>query len=258
MRQFFYLMLFINGILNGQVGIGTDTPNADALLELNSSDKGLILPRLNLVSLTNFSPLTAHVAGMIVYNTANVNNVSPGLYYNNGTSWVRMTTNVPRVGDVKHGFQAADHNGWYLLNGRAITSITSTEARANATALGYVNLPNASNRFLKSQTGVETLGSTGGVGAVTLTQANLPNINFTGTTNTTGSHTHTYSDNNTPTGTAGAGTNNPIANAGEAGFVTESSGAHTHTLSIPSGGSAASVNYTPAHLVTNVFIYLGI
>jgi hypothetical protein len=40
------------------------------------------------------SPLTAHIAGMVVYNTATAGSgttaVSPGFYYNNGTEWVRL------------------------------------------------------------------------------------------------------------------------------------------------------------------------
>ena len=67
---------------------GTALPNKDALLELESANKGLLQARVALVQTTNPAPLTAHVAGMMVYNTATANDVSPGVYYNDGTKWI--------------------------------------------------------------------------------------------------------------------------------------------------------------------------
>lgn len=77
-----------------QVGISTTTPNLNSVLDVNSNTKGLLLPRVALTATNNPSPLTAHVAGMEVYNTtANTssagNEVYPGEYYNDGTRWYR-------------------------------------------------------------------------------------------------------------------------------------------------------------------------
>lgn len=75
-----------------QVGIGTVTPNSNALLDVDASTNvgGLLLPRLALTATTNVAPLAAHVAGMLVYNTATSMDVTPGYYYNDGTAWVRI------------------------------------------------------------------------------------------------------------------------------------------------------------------------
>ena len=67
---------------------GAALPNKDALLELESANKGLLHARVALVQTTNFAPLTAHVSGMMVYNTATANDVVPGIYYNDGTKWI--------------------------------------------------------------------------------------------------------------------------------------------------------------------------
>jgi hypothetical protein len=86
----------ING---GNVGIGTTAPNANALLELSSSSKGLLFPRVTLTSTALASPLSAHVTGMKVYNTATNtssagNEVYPGEYINDGAKWGRsLSTN---------------------------------------------------------------------------------------------------------------------------------------------------------------------
>ncbi|RZK37130.1 MAG: hypothetical protein EOO90_25975 [Pedobacter sp.] len=50
-------------------------PNKDAILELESRNKGLLHPRVALIHTTDASPLTGHVAGMMVYNTAAINDV---------------------------------------------------------------------------------------------------------------------------------------------------------------------------------------
>lgn len=77
-----------------KVGGNPMTINENAALEVESNNKGLLLPRLALSATNSFAPLTAHVRGMTVYNTASAgtapNNVTPGYYYNDGTKWVRI------------------------------------------------------------------------------------------------------------------------------------------------------------------------
>lgn len=200
---------------------------------------------------------------MIVFNTATAgtapNNVTPGLYYNNGTQWIKLTTKTPQVGDIKNGFQSADHNGWYLLNGRTVSTL-AVNPRARATALGFsTNLPDASDRYLKNTSGTDNLGTAAGANSFSLTQANLPNVTFSGSTNTTGSHTHTYTDNplNTVANGVASGTNNPVSDTSSVNDNTNSSGDHTHTLSFSLGGSSQPVSLVPNNIITNVFIYLG-
>lgn len=95
---FTFLILPLNGW--AQVGIGTTNPNSNALLELDATATpgGLLMPRIALTSTTNFAPLSAHVPGMTVYNTAaagsGANAVSPGYYYNNGSQWVRLAADT--------------------------------------------------------------------------------------------------------------------------------------------------------------------
>ncbi|NDV45556.1 hypothetical protein D0T49_00620 [Paludibacter sp. 221] len=83
-----------------QVTIGADaSPNTNAVLDLRANYEtgkygGLLLPRVALRAVNNAYPLTAHVQGMVVYNTANAgsneNSVTPGVYYNNGSKWIRQ------------------------------------------------------------------------------------------------------------------------------------------------------------------------
>ena len=51
-------------------GINTSSPDADSDLTLGSTDKGLLLNRVALANTASPSPLTGHVQGMVVYNSA--------------------------------------------------------------------------------------------------------------------------------------------------------------------------------------------
>lgn len=89
-----FLMLSFYMTAQVKVGANPTTINTNSVLELESTTKGLLLPRVTLSSISSFSPLTAHVAGMSVYNTATAGSgttgVTPGYYYNDGTQWVPM------------------------------------------------------------------------------------------------------------------------------------------------------------------------
>lgn len=239
-----------------QVGIGTTTPNPDSVLDISSTNKGVLLPRIPLTSAGSSAPLASNVSGMLVYNTTSGSGLMPGFYFNDGASWQKPA--ITSVGDIKYSFNPADHNGWYLLDGRALSSL-SANAQANAATLGFSgNLPNATDRFLKANDGTETLGNTGGSATIVVAQANLPNVNFTGTTNTTGAHTHSYTDQGDTTiinlGLVGLGTG---ADNTSGSYTTGSAGNHSHTVTVASGGTNTPIVNEPAHIVTNIFVYLG-
>jgi len=71
-----------NGLLvEGTVGIGTNAPSSSAALDVSSTTKGFLPPRMTNAQILAITP----VAGLIIYNTTN--NVP--IYYN-GTEWVKM------------------------------------------------------------------------------------------------------------------------------------------------------------------------
>lgn len=273
----YLIALLLSNISFSQVGIGTSTPSSDAALEISSSNSGVLISRIPLVSTTAYAPLSGHVAGMIVYNTATSGagnaKVEPGFYYDNGFQWIRLEPLTTGIGDVKQSILTEDHHGWYLLNGRVVASLPAT-ASANAILLGFItNLPDATDRFLKGKSGVESLSAVGGNNTRALTQANLPNVTFSGTANSSGDHTHDYDDKyhgttenlNIVTGLLGilSGVllnilNNDVGSPTVTSTATTSTiaGNHNHTATVSTGGSAAALP-TASHMVTNTFVYLG-
>jgi hypothetical protein len=89
------VLLAVHNAIIGQVKIGDNATlvNPNSLLELESTNKGLLMPRLALTDISSSSPLSVHIAGMIVYNTANQNDVVPGFYYSDGRKWIRLLSN---------------------------------------------------------------------------------------------------------------------------------------------------------------------
>jgi len=79
--------------LLSQIKIG-DNPssiNRNSVLEMESRNKGLRLPRISLIETINSLPLTEFVEGMFIYNVATLNDVSPGIYYCDGSKWIKVT-----------------------------------------------------------------------------------------------------------------------------------------------------------------------
>lgn len=67
----------------GSVGIGTNAPYVNAILDINSTSKGVLLPRLTQVQRTTLTPLLNLAAnGLLIYNVTTL-----GFNYWNGTQW---------------------------------------------------------------------------------------------------------------------------------------------------------------------------
>jgi hypothetical protein len=62
------LITLMSGIANAQVGLGTAEPDASALLDLSSTTKGVLLPRMTTLQQT---ALVNPAIGLIVFNTTN-------------------------------------------------------------------------------------------------------------------------------------------------------------------------------------------
>ena len=104
------LLLLATTLLQAQVGIGTNSPNASAQLDVSSTAKGFLPPRVALqgtndAQLASPSPTIANPAtGLLVYNTATAGSgateVTPGFYYYNGSAWVRLMVPTDNAANV--------------------------------------------------------------------------------------------------------------------------------------------------------------
>ena len=86
----FFTFFSLSG-LYAQTGIGTTTPNASAKLDVYSTNKGFLPPRIALLSTTDVVTIASPATGLVIYNTNTAgttpNNVLPGYYYWDGAKW---------------------------------------------------------------------------------------------------------------------------------------------------------------------------
>jgi hypothetical protein len=81
------LLLTNFNIILAQVGIGTPNPNASAMLEINSKNKGVLLPSIALTSITDNVTVPSPSIGLIVWNNGQGGLADTGLYYWNNLKW---------------------------------------------------------------------------------------------------------------------------------------------------------------------------
>lgn len=210
MKTYIFTAILLVGIIPStfsQVGIGTGNPDNSAILDISASGKGVLFPRL---TTTQRNAITTPATGLHVFDLT-----TNSLWFYTGAFWVNYASQS-KNGDIKSGIQTIDHDGWVKLDGRAITSLTSSQ-QAVALSIGLSgSIPNASNSFLV-QNG-NAMGVVSGTNTATLTQANLPNVNFTVNETNTGAHLHSVDPPNTFTTTNGEHSHGHNANGGNVGL----------------------------------------
>ncbi|MDR6159059.1 hypothetical protein QF023_002575 [Chryseobacterium sp. SLBN-27] len=78
---------------DGSVGIGTASPDASAALEVNSSSKGMLIPRVALAGSTDVTTIPSPATGLMAYNTGTGALTYKGFVFWNGTEWRAIDNN---------------------------------------------------------------------------------------------------------------------------------------------------------------------
>lgn len=96
--KYLFLTCLFSVNFYAQVGINTTSPDASSMLDISSTDKGLLPPRIALTATNSASPVTSPATALMVYNTvtagAGIHQVTPGYYYWDSSQWVRLITTV--------------------------------------------------------------------------------------------------------------------------------------------------------------------
>jgi hypothetical protein len=173
-----------------QVGVGTTSPNASVILEVSSTNKGVLLPSVNLTSNTmdlDGNSSTVQPVGMLVYNSGTV--LTKGYCYWSGTEWRSLTNSSLAQGTL----------GAIQCNAVSINPESYTAGTAYS---GTMSVP-----YTGSNGGVYSAQTIGPVNGLTAT---LVAGNFT-----LGSGTLLYAVTGTPTVTSPTTTTFPISIGGK-------------------------------------------
>ena len=82
-----FFVITISMYSSAQVGIGTSNPDASAALEIQSTSRGLLIPKLSKIQR---DAINSPAVGLLLYQTDN----NPGFYYYNASNtWIRIGSN---------------------------------------------------------------------------------------------------------------------------------------------------------------------
>lgn len=120
MEKFFFTiqkMILATGLVyagavfgQGNVGINTVNPDPSALLDLSSSNRGFLPPRIDLNNVTDAVTINNPATGLLVFNTGLGNLKNKGYYYWDGAKWTRLS-----ISDGSGGFQIGEERGYRFV-----------------------------------------------------------------------------------------------------------------------------------------------
>ncbi|WP_379953078.1 hypothetical protein [Dokdonia sp. R78006] len=98
--KFFIAVVFLTTTINAQVGINTTSPDSSSSLDIAGIDKGLLIPRVELQSLTDVVTIANPANSLLVFNKVAVNNVQVGFYYWSApySRWIKFLDEFDKQG----------------------------------------------------------------------------------------------------------------------------------------------------------------
>jgi len=172
MKKIFFLMILICSSTYSQVGIGTETPNSSSLLELSSTSKGLLVPRM---TEAQKNAISSPAQGLLIYRNDG-GALSQGFQYKDNWWWKILATNDEKsfyIGNIRVGTPSYGSQNTRLGNG-TFAYATSGD---NNTAIGFMAISSSNgssntaigeNAMRQGQTGVDGSYNTA-IGARALT-----------------------------------------------------------------------------------------
>jgi hypothetical protein len=141
-----------------QTGIGTTTPNASAKLDVYSTNKGFLPPRVTLTGTTDATTIASPAEGLLVYNVGSVG-LQAGYYYWNGASWATIATATSAGNGVTSSDLVKLYNKAYSTasgdiahaNGYSFTVPVSGRYLFDFSSTGYINQTNFTFNFTVRQ-----------------------------------------------------------------------------------------------------------
>ena len=169
--------LFFLGIssLCAQVGIGTTSPNASSMLDITSTNSGLLIPRVALVSTADVTTIASPITSLLVYNSGFAPN---GYYYWNGSIWVQLATGT--------------NSDWSLTGNSGTSTATNFFGttddkdivfKRNNIRAGYIGDPNTAGGNKNTSFGANSLNAAGTGIRNTAVGSNVMPVNTSGQLN---------------------------------------------------------------------------
>lgn len=178
LKLLFLLLGSINYAQSGSVGIGTSIPNESAILDLVSSNKGMMMPKvsLNPANASDYSFMaTQPTASLLVYNTNAAYPGGTGIYYWEGTKWTFYfnSANINLLLGITKYYSKVYPNQLFSFDYNSEASSVNSFVNGTALATPWLKIPEtgnlpfniiidrAKNNSVITLTGMVQLGNTG-------------------------------------------------------------------------------------------------
>jgi hypothetical protein len=135
------LFFLLHSPANAQVKIGNNpnTIDANSLLELESTNKGFLPPRMALNDATLVAPLTGTVpTGMLVFSSGGT--LPDGYYYWNGSAWKLIATSEVNLVTKTASATLTKNETFVLASNDIIITLPSVSAADNGLAITVKNI----------------------------------------------------------------------------------------------------------------------
>ncbi len=143
----------------GNVGIGTASPNMSSILDLNSPNKGILIPRVALQSTAdNLTISNGNALSLIVFNTTNNTNITPGFYYWDGLKWNQFA-NTDIIEQLQIDIQTVEDN----VDLRKVGATTHMTKDAGVGGTGTSEGSGSRNIFIGAETGFSNTTGNGNI-----------------------------------------------------------------------------------------------
>lgn len=142
---------------NAAINSDGASPDESAMLDIVSENKGLLIPRIDLVSTTDASTIPSPANGLLIFNTRSgiigINADGVGYYYNSGTVgaplWVKLFTNNNLNFWKSSGNSETDtvNNFVGTTDAKSLQLRTNNNNRINISSDGITTIGDGTNQF---------------------------------------------------------------------------------------------------------------
>jgi uncharacterized protein (TIGR02145 family) len=168
-KNFLFLLLSIVGSVQAQIGIDTDTPNSSAILDLSTTNKGLLLPRLTTTQRNASDGILSPVGGIVIYDSTSnclLISLDNGKWKNACTGEEVSTTSgtTSSLAKTAIGITSALDNNTILevvSNSKGVLLPRATADLASVTGMLYYNTTDNSIRLYNGTSWVTLLANAG-------------------------------------------------------------------------------------------------
>ncbi|MRT17802.1 hypothetical protein F3C99_12665 [Vitellibacter sp. q18] len=135
----FLCLFFISISIFSQVGINTVSPDASSILDISATNKGLLIPRVNLGSLTDMATITNPAKSLLVYKTGYTPNMPEGFYFFDGSQWSALTGETGGGGGATNAWNITGNNNTNSNHFLGTLNYAEVNFRANNIAMGNLH-----------------------------------------------------------------------------------------------------------------------